>query len=181
MPRYCAFLRGINLGRRRLSMDRLREHFEALGLANVATFIASGNVIFDANDDDPTALEVRIEAHLAGALGYEVDTFLRTLTELDAVARSEAVAVGASGGWMPHVIFLRNPPGEEVARRLRDFETDGDRFLVQGREVYWLRRGPLSDSIVTAADLTKAMGGATNTMRNLNTVRRIVAKYAPGA
>lgn len=94
-------------------MDRLREHFEALGLANVATFIASGNVIFDANDDDPTALEVRIEAHLAGALGYEVDTFLRTLTELDAVARSEAVAVGASGGWMPHVIFLRNPPGEK--------------------------------------------------------------------
>lgn len=38
MPRYCAFLHGINLGRRRVTMDELREHFEALGLADVAKY-----------------------------------------------------------------------------------------------------------------------------------------------
>ncbi|NIP60050.1 MAG: DUF1697 domain-containing protein, partial [Gemmatimonadetes bacterium] len=46
MSRHVAFLRGINLGDRRVKMDRLRRHFEAMDLGDVATFIASGNVIF---------------------------------------------------------------------------------------------------------------------------------------
>lgn len=46
MPRYFAFLRGINVGGHRIKMDRLREHVEALGFEHVETFIASGNVIF---------------------------------------------------------------------------------------------------------------------------------------
>ena len=47
MPRYVAFLRVINLGRRRPAMSELRDHFEALGFAKVGTFISSGNVIFE--------------------------------------------------------------------------------------------------------------------------------------
>ena len=45
--RLVAFLRAINVGGHNVKMDRLRELFEALGLSNVETFIASGNVIFD--------------------------------------------------------------------------------------------------------------------------------------
>ncbi|MGE3181021.1 MAG: DUF1697 domain-containing protein, partial [Phycisphaerae bacterium] len=33
MNRYVAFLAGINLGRRRLKMDALREHFERMKFA----------------------------------------------------------------------------------------------------------------------------------------------------
>ena len=46
MERYVAFLRGMNLGNRRLKNEELRGEFEALGFAEVATFRASGNVIF---------------------------------------------------------------------------------------------------------------------------------------
>jgi uncharacterized protein (DUF1697 family) len=44
MARYVAFLRGINLGGRRIANDELRSHFEALGCEDVATFRASGNL-----------------------------------------------------------------------------------------------------------------------------------------
>ena len=47
MPRYVAFLRGINLGKRRPPMSELKRLFEELGFTNVATFIASGNVLFE--------------------------------------------------------------------------------------------------------------------------------------
>ncbi len=49
MPRYIAFLRGINLGKRRLPMSQLRSSFEELGFSDVKTFIASGNVVFSSN------------------------------------------------------------------------------------------------------------------------------------
>ena len=65
MPRCVAFLRSINVGSRRLAMTELKQYFEALGLANVVTFIASGNVIFETKTSDTGMLEQRIEKHLA--------------------------------------------------------------------------------------------------------------------
>jgi uncharacterized protein (DUF1697 family) len=48
MPKHIAFLRAINVGGHIVKMDHLRRLFEALELAEVETFIASGNVIFEA-------------------------------------------------------------------------------------------------------------------------------------
>jgi uncharacterized protein (DUF1697 family) len=45
--RYVAFLRGINVGGHRVKMEHLRDLFTALRFSQVATFIASGNVIYD--------------------------------------------------------------------------------------------------------------------------------------
>jgi Protein of unknown function (DUF1697) len=78
MPRFVAFLRAINVGGRNVTMAALRAQFEALGFSNVETFIASGNVIFEAASRDSAALHRKIEAHLAKSLGHEVSTFVRT-------------------------------------------------------------------------------------------------------
>src|SRR3954466_1331358 len=70
-----AFLRGINLGNRRPLMSRLRELFAELGLEQVETFIASGNVVFSTPPKDGASLEKQIASHLEASLGYPVDTF----------------------------------------------------------------------------------------------------------
>ena len=85
MPRYVAFLRAINVGGHTVKMDRLRVLFEDLRLKNVETFIASGNVLFDTSAKDIGALERKIEKHLEQALGYEVTTFVRAMTDLAGV------------------------------------------------------------------------------------------------
>jgi uncharacterized protein (DUF1697 family) len=86
MPRFIAFSRAINVGGRNVTMAALRAQFEALGFSNVETFIASGNVIFEAASRDSAALQRKIEAHLAKSLGYEVSTFVRTDAEVAAIA-----------------------------------------------------------------------------------------------
>lgn len=73
MTRYVAFLRSINTPPRHVKMARLQTVFNGLGFENVATFIASGNVIFDT--DDPFDLVLRIEAALEADLGFEVPVF----------------------------------------------------------------------------------------------------------
>ena len=61
MNRYVAFLRGMNLGRRRVKNPELCAAFEDIGFTNVSAFLASGNVIFDAEDPDPSAVSRSIE------------------------------------------------------------------------------------------------------------------------
>ena len=80
--RYVAFLRGINLGRRRVRMEDLRRHFEEAGFSQVSTVVASGNVLFSTRSGRADALERRIEALLKRCLGYDVDTYLRTAAEV---------------------------------------------------------------------------------------------------
>ncbi len=176
MTRYIAFLRGINLGKRRLKMDRLAELFEEIGYENVATFIASGNVIFDSDADEQVVART-IEAHLRERLGYEVDTFIRSMDVLRDIARRDVFSDLDGAGWGLYVIFLSEAPGAPAADAVSGLQTPDDRFEIREREIYWLRNGRLSDSTLSTAGFTRCLGGASSTMRNMNTVRRIIDKY----
>ena len=178
MNRHVAFLRGINLGRRRVKMDELRRAFEAFGLSDVATWIASGNVIFTHSGSSLPALEAGLEAHLEKAFGYDVATFVRPVTDLQRITQLDVVAHARAEGFNIHVIFPRRKPGASVSRALAALQGPDDHFHVPGRDVLWLRRGRLTDSPVTGRELEKALGSSKNTMRNLNTVEQIVGRYA---
>ena len=176
MPRYFAFLRGINVGGHRVKMDRLRELVESLGFEQVETFIASGNVIFSSASRDVHAMEDRIARQLQEALGYEVPTLIRSRSELESIATFEP-SEPAPSDQSVYVIFLREAADAELRRRLDDLGSDTDRFEFASREAYWLIRGKLSESPLFSMGLAKMTGGASTTMRNMTTVRKLVAKY----
>jgi uncharacterized protein (DUF1697 family) len=176
--RYVAFLRGMNLGKRRLEMGRLRELFEELGLEQVATFIASGNVIFTSGVGDTSALESRIARHLEKALGYGVDTFVRTVADVASIAGSTPFPEDGNEGITIHVGFLHDKPSAEVSRKLSSVRTAEDELRVVGREYYWLCRVRTSDSKVWSSREVKALLLPTSTMRNMSSVRKLVAKHS---
>jgi uncharacterized protein (DUF1697 family) len=179
MPRYIAFLRAINVGGHVVKMDYLRKLFEALGFEHVESFIASGNVIFDAPEASGEKLEKQIERHLRQALGYEVATFLRSPAELEAIASYKPFAaseINAEGRSL-NIAFLAAPPVSEARDKLLALRNDIDAFAVHEREVYWLRRPPISESRFTGAMLEKTLGMPA-TVRNVTTVRKLAAKYA---
>jgi uncharacterized protein (DUF1697 family) len=179
MPQYVAFLRGINLGKRRPKMEDLRALFEQLKFTDVSTFIASGNVIFDAKAKDAAKLEQEIQRHLKAALGYEVDTFLRTRAELAGVATYQAfpVAEMTAAGHSAYVTFLREPLAKDAGPKLRSCHTAVDEFHVNGRELYWLCRVRSSDSEVWTSPVIKTVLPKTMTMRNMTTIRKMAALY----
>src|SRR3712207_3124941 len=112
MPRFIALLRAINVGGHTVKMDHLRELFASLGFSNVETFIASGNVIFESPNTDAQALERQIERHLRQALGYDVATFIRSTSELRAIAdhRPFAAAELDAAGHTLYIAFLPAAP-----------------------------------------------------------------------
>lgn len=177
MTRYIAFLRAINVGGHNVKMAELRQHFEELGFKNVETFIASGNVIFEASDTNASTLERKIEAHLHDKLGYAVDTFLRTAAEVAEIAKYEPFpAFAAADAGTLHVALLHAAPSEEIAERLMALQSDVDALHLYNRELYWFCRVASHRSKFSGAVLERALGGPA-TMRNVNTARRLAKKY----
>jgi uncharacterized protein (DUF1697 family) len=176
--RYVAFLRAINVGGHVVKMDALRKLFESLRFSAVETFIASGNVIFESTSTDATALEQQIEQQLARALGYPVATFLRTPSDIAAIAAMEPFPPGASlpPALSHYVGFLKTPPSPAAAAALYALATDVDEFRIIGREVHWLLRVRISDSKITGARLEKTLQ-SPSTFRNITTVQRLALKY----
>lgn len=180
MPQYVAFLRAINVGGHIVKMDALRRMFETLGLANVQTFIASGNVLFDAPAKNTATLETQIETYLKGALGYEVATFLRTPDEvIAAVAHSAFPAGDMAATSVMYVGFMRNALDAAALGKLMALANDIDHFQVHGRELYWLAHRHLGESPVTGARLERTLQ-APLTLRNITSVRKLAAKHFGG-
>jgi uncharacterized protein (DUF1697 family) len=177
MNRYVAFLRGMNLGNRRITNNDLRAHFEALKCEEVATFRASGNVIFAADRESTAKLTARLEEGLAEALGYEVLVFLRSAKELLAIAAYEPFGTkdrAASTGKL-QVALLAKKPTAKAGKSALALSTEADRLTVEGRELYWLPQGRMSDSELDLKALATILGPMT--IRTEGTIDQIAAKH----
>jgi uncharacterized protein (DUF1697 family) len=173
--RHIAFLRAINVGGHTVTMARLRELFEELGLRDVSTCIASGNVLFEARTKNVGALESRIESHLHAALGFEVATLVRTIDETRTAALCAPFGPSPPGAEIAdYVGFLRTAPTDDAVARLMKHASGIDALAVHGRELYWRRSGPGATSKLTGNHIERALGMAA-TLRNVTTVRKLAA------
>jgi uncharacterized protein (DUF1697 family) len=173
MARYVAFLGGINVGGHRVKMDRLRDEVAALGLTDVSTFIASGNVIFSGRGSR-TALEGRIEDHLGARLGFAVPTFVRPVPAVRKVLAVDAFGPLATGDTY-HVAFLRAAPTAAARAETEALSNATDTFRVHGTELHWRIRGGMSATSVRPAVLARALG-VPSTSRNTTSLRKLLAQ-----
>lgn len=173
-----AFLRGMNLGGRRIKNDELRAEFETLGFEDVGCFRASGNVIFGSDDGaSEAALTKTIEAGLGDALGYEVPVFLRSCAEVTAIAAREpfdAKLVEASKGKL-QVTLLPKKSSAAARKEALALSSEEDRLAIEDRELFWLPSGGISESELDLKAIDVALGEGT--MRTMGTIEQIAAKY----
>jgi uncharacterized protein (DUF1697 family) len=145
----------------------------------VQTFIASGNVIFTTQARELPALERRIEAGLQAEFGHAIETFIRTDAELAAIAALEPCdATGLAAVQTDVIGFLAAPPDDAARAALAAFDNPDDRFVLHGRELYWISRNKQSASTFSNAAFERALG-LRATFRGRNTLRRLTALYPP--
>ena len=175
--KYAAFLRAINVGGHIVKMDRLRALFEAAGFRGAETFIASGNVVFEASRKSAGDLERAIETHLKKALGYPVATFVRSMPELAAIV--DLAPCGPESLQPPDSVFvgfLRSAVSKDARRQIAALSNDVDTVMADGRELHWRARKGFAESTISYAVVEKLLKGEA-TFRNLNTIRRMAAKH----
>jgi uncharacterized protein (DUF1697 family) len=176
VARYAAFLRGINLGRRRVTGDELCAPFGDVGLTDVHSFLASGNVVFTAGRRDEDGLRADLEAKLEERLGWPVLVFLRHEDELAEIVgrRPFGAAELAGSEGKPQVILLAATPDPRAAEEAVGLATDGDLLVLEGRELHWLPPAGLSTSQLPVPALERLVGPTTT--RTANTLTRLHAK-----
>ncbi len=175
--RYAAFLRGMNVGGHRVKSEELRSLCEALGLADVGVFRASGNVVFTAAREPVAELTARVEEGLERALGYAVPTFMRTAEEVRTIAAAQpfdSSLVRASKGKL-QVTMLPRAPTKRARQDALALSTQEDLLALEGRELYWLPSGGILDSALDLKTIAKLLG--VGTTRTKNTVEQIAAKH----
>jgi uncharacterized protein (DUF1697 family) len=171
--RYVALLRGINVGGRTLvKMADLKTCFENLGFDDVSTYIASGNVLFDSDEDDAAELATTIEAAIERRFELPVKV---VVLDQEAYARIvEAIPkpwIG-DGALRANVAFLRR--GTDARQVVRELEPDAaieEVKAVDGAILWATRRDSLNRSV-----MRKLIGGAAYkelTVRNLNTTLKL--------
>jgi uncharacterized protein (DUF1697 family) len=170
VPRYAAFLRGINVGGTRISKDDLCAPFTALGFGEVTTFRASGNVIFEAPREPATVLAKKVEKALADDLGFtKATTFIRTEAEMQALAADDPFP--REPDQKLHVVFVLKKPPAKVLQ----LATGKDQLAIGKKELYWAPEGRMTDSELDLKAVEKLIG--PNTMRTKGTIDQIAARW----
>ena len=175
---FAAFLRGINLGRRRrVRGSELRSFFDELGFSDIATFRTSGNVIFTAGRDTVAKTRDRIQEGLASSLGFEVVVFLRSASEMRAIAAHHAFTpsvLSRSKGKL-QVMLLAGKPSARIRKKVLALAGPKDRLEFGARELYWLPSAGTRDSALDLKAIEAEVGATT--MRTKATIDDLTAKY----
>ena len=172
--RYVALLRGINVGGKNIiPMAGLKACFEDLGLADVSTFIASGNVLFSTSAS-ARALAGRIERALTSSFRYQAAIVLRSATELRSVVMRAPRGFGEDPArYRYDVAFLKSPLTARTAitqvpqREGVDQAYAGRGVVYFSRLVKRVTQSKLNR--ITALPIYKQM-----TIRNWNTTTRLL-------
>ena len=178
MPRHVAFLRAINTGGRRVTNAQLAQAVTAAGLTDVGTFLASGNVFYEAGPQDPAAEEELLEEALRTHLGFTSEAFVRTVQDLEAILAAEPFAATdvAAAATKVQIAFLREELDQTTSEAVHELATADDKLQVIGRELHWLPMTGVGRADLDWRRLDPLLGVAT--VRSINTVRRILPKLA---
>lgn len=180
MSRIIALLRAVNVGGTgKVAIADLRQLVADQGFTNVASYIASGNLVFTGDGRSTGELEALFEAEAGKRLGLKSDWILRTPKDWRAM-------IAAS----PYPDFAKENPGRYLATmfktqpdparldEVRAMATLGEEMQLVGGALYICFPEGAGKSKLAGAAIEKRLG-ARGTARNWNTVLKL-AEMARG-
>ena len=172
-----AFLRGMNVGGHRITNADLAKAFSALGFEGVATYRASGNVMFDGDATEATGK--RIATGLEAALGYPVPTLLRSGAEVAELAGMQPFSDGqlASSKGKIQVMLLAEDPSEPLRTEILGMLPADEAIAFRDRALVWLPAAGILDSDFDWVGVQRLLG--VTTTRTQGTLQGLAKKLTP--
>ncbi|MBM7553341.1 DUF1697 domain-containing protein [Thalassobacillus pellis] len=177
MPVYIAFLRGINVGgHNKIRMADLRETLAKLDLHNLKTYIQSGNILFNSEENEED-LQKKIALQIEDAFDISTPVVLRTAEQLQQIIQqcpfsneTLTAAAATAKGESLHVALLPEAPGEDGVNKLLSYTDEKEHGIVSGRDVYLLFHDSIRNSKL-GNNLKKL--GVPATVRNWKTLKKL--------
>ena len=178
MQKYIAFLRGINVGGKRIiPMPLLKSCFIDMGLSNVSTLQQSGNVVFESREDTHLQdIQLIIESTLQKYFSYPAKIVLCPMERLKYIVDGYPFDQNHNDE-QHYVVFLNDEL--HIGLGQESFDATLETVHVGEQVVYWRVQKGMSLKSTFAKVLTKATYKEKNTVRNLNTLYRLCAASYP--
>ncbi len=177
MPRYISLLRGVNVtGYNKVPMAKLKTLYESLGLTSVTTYIQSGNVVFDAEEDSPEELRTELEGAIKRSFGFDITVLLRRTHDLKRIIRTSPFdGKGGVAQDFLYVTFLETKPQAALVKALSALPIKTkDRYALAGKEIFLHCPGGYGKTILSNTFFEKHLKLRATT-RNWKTVHALVA------
>lgn len=169
--RYVALLRGINVGGKAIvRMADLRDCALGLGLEDVSTYIASGNLFFRSSRR-ATDLETLLEHALEQEFGVPIRVVVRNSREIARIAQEiPATWIGASHLRVTVGFLLRGTNARRLAAELKPREGIDELKAAPGALIWATRRDAQTR---TGLRLVGTKAYRSMTLRNANTTLKL--------
>jgi uncharacterized protein (DUF1697 family) len=168
--RHVAFIRAIMIGREGLHRDVLLDLFREAGAGNPVSYIATGNISFEAPPRRVDVIARRVEAGIEAIAGRPKPLFVRSLAHLAAMVDADPFATAPFGdGVGGEVVFML---GRVPALELPIVSPSGDLcvFAASDRELFAVSRTDPPGGRI------ERLTGEPVTVRAWSTVTTIVRK-----
>lgn len=171
MTRCVALLRGVNVGgRNRLPMADWRALLETRGYRDVATYIQSGNAVFE-TEDTPETVQAQITADIAARFGFSPGCCVLTAEDLDKALAANPFPEAVDTPKTLHLVFLRGEAAlDEAAAEI--LCTAEEQFLM-GQGVFYLYTPKGYGRSKLAEGLNRVLKADLLTARNLSSCLKL--------
>lgn len=172
MNTYIALLRGINVsGQKKIKMAELRSVLENMGLKNVQTYIQSGNIVFDHNDTDTKALEIRVHDEIEKQFGFDVPVLILESRDVDRILNESPFE--DDGDNKLYYVLLKNAPTEDLKSAFNNLQFDQEDFHITDTCVYLFCRNGYGNAKLNN-NLIERKLKVEATTRNLKTMLKLL-------
>ncbi len=171
--RYVALPRGINVtGSNMIKLAELKAAFESLGFENVVTYINSGNVAFDSKKTAEATLVKKIAPVVEKLAGKPISVMVRSQNDIKTILASDPFAGKYERPQQMHVLFMNGPMAADKVKDLQEQQTDREKFVVKGNEIYAMLLGGVAESMLGKGFIERKLG-VNYTGRNWRTVQKL--------
>jgi uncharacterized protein (DUF1697 family) len=175
VTRYVAFLRAINVaGHARVEMSRLCDVFTRAGCVNAQTYIQSGNVIVETEDDDRAELFQRIRTNVCRATGEQSRVTFRSVRQIYTLVNAAPFkAFDADRSVKLYAVCLFEKPRSVPPFPWEDSKERLEAIGIKGLDVLVVSRRKPSGFYGSPNSFVEKKIGAPATSRNWSTIKKI--------
>jgi len=176
--KHLALLRGINVsGHNMIKMDALKTMLENIGFKNVETYVQSGNVFLETEDENAQSVGFIIKQEIYKQLGFDVPVIVIHRTDLEKCLTTNPFfkEKGVDTKKL-YVAFISKELNNSALNELKISQFKPDEAFIDGNRIYMKLETGAGNTRLTQKYIEKKLN-VTATSRNWNTVNKLIELF----
>lgn len=178
MTKHLALLRGINVsGHNMIKMEALKTTLEAIGFTNVVTYIQSGNVFVETNEEIPVTVGFTIKQEIYKSFGHEVPVIVIGKNDLELCLKNNPFTKEKEVDTKKlYVAFISKELPSSAINELKISQFKPDEAVIDGNRIFIKYETGAGRTKLDQKYIEKKLN-VTATMRNWNTVNKLLEMF----